>query len=331
MSSPALSIVVLSYNRPAYLRLALDSALAQERADIEIVVADDCSPDPAVHATLLEYAARDPRLVYERAARNVGVVANLLRAVARSSAPYLTILCDDDMLEPGYAARLLQPFERSASLVVSFCDAVVIDVAGQVDPVGTRTFARRWQRTGMSAGTLHPFTDAALGVRSLQPAMGAVFRKDAVAWDEFPPETGPAWDLWLAYLASRAGGSAAYVAERLMRYRVHAGAVSMRREVGWHRGQVYIYERLFADDRLAALRGVFAVRLARYRRATGMALLRRGERRAARDEFRESFRIRRFPKTIVGSALSFLPSMPVRSLFASYDAWRTRARAMRAR
>lgn len=324
MSSPALSVIVLSYNRPAYLRVALESALAQSLANIEIVIADDCSTDLAVHELLLEYARRDPRISYERPEKNVGVVTNLLRAVARTRAPYVTILCDDDLFEPEYAARLLAPFESDPSLCVTFCDASVIDAEGQFDASETATFARRWKRAGLGSSRLQPFVDAALGARSLQPAMGAIFRKDAVPWHDFPPEAGAAWDLWLAYLAARDGGAAAYVAERLLRYRVHPNALTQRRDVGWHRGQVYIYERLFADERLAGLRTAFGARLARYHCETGMALLRRGERLSARGEFRESTRIRPSGKATIGRVLCSLPGPPVGSLFAAYDALRAR-------
>jgi hypothetical protein len=104
----AVSIIVLSYNRPAYLRSALESVAAQTERSIEVIAADDGSPDLAVDAVLEEFRARFDRYVYERAERNVGVVANLLRAVRRSSGTYVAVLSDDDVLEhsrSGFARR----------------------------------------------------------------------------------------------------------------------------------------------------------------------------------------------------------------------------------
>jgi len=275
-NAPAVSIIVLSYDRPAYLREALESVAAQTSGDFEVVIADDFSPDPEVDRVLREYALRFERFVYERPARNVGVVSNVLRAVAQTSGRYVTILCDDDALEPGYVARMSEVLEADATAVVAFCNAGIIDSDGRLDAARTAAFGKSWGRDRMTTGAVVSLWDAALSTRSLQPAMGAVFRKDAIAWNDFPPEAAGAWDTWLAYLAARDGRGGTFVAERLFRYRVHPNALTSRRDVRWHRGIVEIYARFLADERAATLHSLFRERLARYHSELGMALLRRG-------------------------------------------------------
>src|SRR5690606_35289529 len=76
---PAVSIVLPIYNVEEYLAECLDSILAQDFGDFEVVVVDDGSPDGSADIAA-EYAARDPRLqIVTRpngglgAARNTGL------------------------------------------------------------------------------------------------------------------------------------------------------------------------------------------------------------------------------------------------------------------
>jgi glycosyltransferase involved in cell wall biosynthesis len=318
-SEPAVSIIVLSYDRPDYLREALDSVAAQTNRDFEIVIADDCSPGSAVDDVLREYSERFESFVYERPERNVGVVANLLRAVAKARGRYVTILCDDDALEPEYIARLTELLDSEESAVAAFCNVNIIDGTGNVNLAETAKFRSRWGRNRMTTGPVVPLFDAALATRSLQPAMGAVFRKDAIAWSDFPEEAAGAWDTWLGYLAAREGRGGAFLAEPLFRYRVHSGALTARRDVRWHRGQVDIYTRFLGDERLSTLRAMFRKRLARYHSELGMALLRRGETVEARHVFERGAQFGKPAKTAIGRVLSYFPDAVVTSIFRFYD------------
>ena len=182
--------------------------------------------------------------------------------------------------------------------------------------------ARRWGYDRLRGGVQEPFFAAALLERSIQPAMGAMFRSRAVAWSDFPIEAGGAWDLWLAYLACREGGAAFYVADALLRYRIHPGALTARQDVGWNRGKVFIYDRLVRDARLVCWKRTFRGRLAAYHLAAGMALLRRKARRDARSHFRAGLRTASLPKASIGLALSYLPDGPLQSVFALYGGLR---------
>ena len=61
MSSPAVSIIVASYNYEQWLPQALQSALDQYVADFELLVVDDGSADGSL-AVAREFAARDARV-----------------------------------------------------------------------------------------------------------------------------------------------------------------------------------------------------------------------------------------------------------------------------
>jgi cellulose synthase/poly-beta-1,6-N-acetylglucosamine synthase-like glycosyltransferase len=42
---PLVSVIIPAYNRPAYLKEAIESAVGQSYQNIEIIVSDDCSPE----------------------------------------------------------------------------------------------------------------------------------------------------------------------------------------------------------------------------------------------------------------------------------------------
>ena len=318
-SKPAVSVIVLSYNRPTYLRTALDSVLAQSERSIEVIAADDCSPDLAVDAVLEEFRPRFARFVYERPDRNVGVVANLLRAIRRASGAYITVLCDDDALEPEYAARLAATLDATPSACAAFCNVRIIDASGRIEPRESARFDRRWSREGARSGLIEDFVTAAIVTRMFQPAMGAMIRKDAIDWDDFPEEVAGAWDTWLSYLCARTGKPGRFIAEPLFRYRQHPQALTSKRDLRWYRGLVFIYLRYRDDRRLTAIDHVIRGRLERYHTELGMALLRIGENLEAGNTFRRGRVYGSAPKLWAGSLLSRLPVGASKAVFRLYD------------
>lgn len=101
---PEVSVIIPSYNRARYIRTAVDSALAQEGAAVEIIVVDDGSTDETpqvlqdyVRAGRIRYFRQDNR--GPSAARNLGI--------RNARGQYVCFLDSDDMLLPdGIRARL---------------------------------------------------------------------------------------------------------------------------------------------------------------------------------------------------------------------------------
>ena len=102
---PRLSIVVTTRDRPHLLPRALRSALAQTVSEIEVIVVDDGSTEPAV-------VPDDPRLTLLRLPVNRGLAAarNAGANVARGR--LVTHLDDDDELLPRFAELALDALER---------------------------------------------------------------------------------------------------------------------------------------------------------------------------------------------------------------------------
>jgi glycosyltransferase involved in cell wall biosynthesis len=133
---PALSIAIPYYRGPDYLREAIDSVLAQTTDDWELLVVDDCGPEPA-DGLVASYA--DPRIGYVRNERNLGLAGNWNECVRLTRAPLVTLLHNDDRLLPTYAERVLRAAQEHPEATAVFTDVRTIGPDGR--PV--RTLADR--------------------------------------------------------------------------------------------------------------------------------------------------------------------------------------------
>lgn len=114
---PRVSIGMAIYNEEKYLRQALDSLLAQDFADFELIISDNASED-ATQAISLEYAARDPRVRYHRNETNVGATENFNRAFRLSSGEYFIWAGGHDIWAPAYLSRCLEVLESDDAVVL---------------------------------------------------------------------------------------------------------------------------------------------------------------------------------------------------------------------
>lgn len=103
MTTRRLSVVIPTRQRADTLQYTLETCLAQDFDDYEIVVCDNCSSPETQQ--VVQQAASD-RIVYIRAPRPLAMSRNWDLAVSRARGEYITVLGDDDGLLP-YALRAL--------------------------------------------------------------------------------------------------------------------------------------------------------------------------------------------------------------------------------
>lgn len=114
-----ISVLITTFNRPELLKRAVNSVLAQDHKDLELVVIDDVSDQPASEA-LAEII--DPRLKIIRNKINVGsvdgdiaILRSFLAEHCRGDA--FLYLCDDDYLIPtNLLSRQAQALEGDPTL-----------------------------------------------------------------------------------------------------------------------------------------------------------------------------------------------------------------------
>lgn len=104
---PFFSIITPTYNRATLLRRAIDSVLAQDDRDWELIVIDSASVD-GTREVAREYAANDPRirLICEEVRRGVCPARNV--GVDAATGEWIVPLDSDDELPPGTLALFRQ-------------------------------------------------------------------------------------------------------------------------------------------------------------------------------------------------------------------------------
>ncbi|WP_034179712.1 MULTISPECIES: glycosyltransferase family 2 protein [Burkholderia] len=110
-----LTIAICNYNHGAYLRAAIDSALAQTADGIRVLVIDDGSTDDS-RDIIRSYGERIAAVFQE----NRGQVAAYNRALEHVATRYVILLDADDLLYPDAAARVLAAFAAGDFVKVHF-------------------------------------------------------------------------------------------------------------------------------------------------------------------------------------------------------------------
>lgn len=106
---PSITIGIMTRNYGHYIRQAVDSVVAQGRADWELVISDDASTDGT--PDIVRPYLRDPRIRYVRHEKNLGQAGNWSYLLTQGDAERLAILHADDYWLPEFLENTLAPFE----------------------------------------------------------------------------------------------------------------------------------------------------------------------------------------------------------------------------
>jgi glycosyltransferase involved in cell wall biosynthesis len=128
MAVPKVSILVPVYNGEAYLAECLDSVLAQDFPDFEILISDDGSRDRSPQI-IADYANRDKRVHWWRNRQNLGIGGNwnaCLRAANGSLIKFM--LQDDKFLHSSALGRMVRMLEDHPGV------SLVVTASNLIDP-----------------------------------------------------------------------------------------------------------------------------------------------------------------------------------------------------
>ena len=116
--APAVTLAVLTYNRPEGLAHALQAAIAQDYPNLKIVIHDNASAEPT--PTLCRaFADADSRIEYNQYPENRGMATNFTHAVDVADTPYFMWLSDDDWMDPDYISVCVRELLNDPSLVTA--------------------------------------------------------------------------------------------------------------------------------------------------------------------------------------------------------------------
>ncbi len=125
---PLVSVGVPTYNGARYLQETLDSLLAQDLEDFELIISDNGSTD-ATEEICREVAGRDARVRYERVAENRGAGWNYNNVLALAQGRLFKWAADDDLCQPTFLSRCVELLDDERA-VLAWPQTLLIDETG---------------------------------------------------------------------------------------------------------------------------------------------------------------------------------------------------------
>lgn len=154
---PLVTIGLPVRNGARYVGEAIESVLAQDFPDWELVICDNASDD-GTEAICRSYQRRDRRTSYHRSVVDLGSVPNHARALRRARGSYFKWLAHDDVLRSDFIRCSLAALEREPTAVLAYS---AVDVIGELGQALYRDPARL-PRTGPDCPRTAGFADTVL-------------------------------------------------------------------------------------------------------------------------------------------------------------------------
>jgi len=113
-SKPRVTVFIPAYNREGYICTAINSMLAQQYTDFEILVVDDGSTDRTAERV---DAYGDPRVRLVRSEANLGIPASRNRGLELARGEYIALLDSDDYAYPNRLGTQVAFLDRHSDIV----------------------------------------------------------------------------------------------------------------------------------------------------------------------------------------------------------------------
>jgi len=112
------SIIIPTFNRASYISQCIDSALAQDYPNIEVIVSDNASADNT--GDVVRQYSNDSRVRYFRNEENLGMTPNWRRAIyEHATGDWAIILGDDDyLLATSYISKAMALIKKEPEIVL---------------------------------------------------------------------------------------------------------------------------------------------------------------------------------------------------------------------
>jgi len=198
-------VVVPLYNYEKYIRQTLLSLVAQDLAEVSLVVVDDCSKDNSpvvVEDWLKSHMDRFGKAMLVRNVKNAGLSNTRNTGISIAQSRYLFFLDADNLIYPRCLSRHLEAVQRNAGAQGAYSLLEIFDADRGI--MGTEVFHRGRFKHGNHIDAM------ALIRRDFLLKMEG-YHNIQFGWEDF--------DLWLRMC--EAGEFLVQIPEILGRYRVH--------------------------------------------------------------------------------------------------------------
>ena len=210
------TVLMPAFNAERYISEAVESVLSQTYTDFEFIILNDGSTDNTL-SIIRDYAKRDSRIrVIDQPNSGMGTALNKGMRLARGD---LIVRMDaDDVMLPNRIERQLDFMKANPDVAVASCLVYYINRQSRI--IGRSTSNLRSRRDfemyikgGRLIGVSHP---------------GVIMRKSVVLEvGGYRPQFWPADDIDLWMRIAERGHLIIVQQERLLKYRIHSGSISI--------------------------------------------------------------------------------------------------------
>lgn len=124
---PKVSVIIPVYNVEKYLVRCLDSIMAQDYDDFEVICVNDCSPDSS-EKILEDYKSRYPDKMHVlKNPENMGQGRSRINGLNYSTGQYIMFIDSDDYIKPDYIKTFINAIEKEK------CELVVGGYVRDID------------------------------------------------------------------------------------------------------------------------------------------------------------------------------------------------------
>jgi glycosyltransferase involved in cell wall biosynthesis len=117
-ATPKVSVYIPTKNRPVMLKRAIDSVLAQDYPNVEVVVSDDGSTDNTPEF-MDDYCKQYNNIIYLRSETSHGACHARNKAILASTGEFITGLDDDDRFTPDRIRQFVEEYRPGDSYLCS--------------------------------------------------------------------------------------------------------------------------------------------------------------------------------------------------------------------
>jgi len=224
--APCVSILTPVYNRARFLPQAIESVLAQDMPDWELIISDNISTDESPDIAQ-RYAQQDSRIKFFRNNVHTSAVENFNLCYERADpdSTYVTLLASDDWWEPMFLSRTTTIGEQYPHVAVVHTDMYRADNDGRIINLYSDLYPHNTPPHGLHQSA------RAIMYGTFINIMAAIIRR-SLKDDIYPSEhlldpelpLTPDYDLWVQLLIR--GAQSYYIKEPLAYYRRHKDSMT---------------------------------------------------------------------------------------------------------
>ena len=222
--SPLVSVIIPGYNHAPYLHERIDTVLAQDYPNFEVILLDDCSPDNSAEIMLSykDHERVSHVIINEKNTHNTFVQWE--RGINLAKGDYIWIAESDDAASHDLLSKLMAKLTDNPNAVLAFCHSTMIDSEGKALDY---TWDQKWLYKSPGIYDGKSFCKKRMVLKNLlYNASMIVWRKDNFHNISDRYKNYRHCGDWLFWFDMAMQGDVAEVPEELSRFRQHANKVS---------------------------------------------------------------------------------------------------------